>query len=88
MGWALDRQVFEWAIPYHPAAVKFFKEKGVWKDEFQKHNDRLVQRQAVLKKAWEETVKVKSGGDDFRPFWMQRRAAALKAAGFDPIWEK
>ena len=88
VGWALERQVFDWAIPYHPAAVKFFKEKGVWSDEFQKHNDRLVQRQAVLKKAWEETLKVKSGGDDFRPIWMQRRAAALKAAGFDPIWEK
>ena len=88
VGWALDRQVFDWAIPYHPAAIKFFKEKGVWNDEFQKHNDNLMRRQEVLAKAWKDTLKEKSGGDDFRAFWMQRRAAALRAAGFEPIWEK
>jgi TRAP transporter TAXI family solute receptor len=88
VGWALERQVFEWAIPYDDGAVRFFKEKGVWNDAFQKHNDQLMKRQSVLAKAWADTKKEKSGGDDFRAFWMQRRAAALRAAGFEPIWEK
>jgi ribosomal protein L20 len=47
-----------------------------------------MKRQSVLAKAWADTKKEKSGGDDFRAFWMQRRAAALRAAGFEPIWEK
>ena len=88
VGWALDRQVFDWAAPYHPAAVRYFKERGVWSDEFQKHNDRLMKRQQVLAQAWQATLKEKQGGDDFRAFWMKRRAAALRAAGFEPIWEE
>jgi hypothetical protein len=26
-------------------------------------------------------------GDAFRSAWMQKRAAALSAAGFDPLWQ-
>src|SRR5690606_4583628 len=44
-GWALDRQNLEWVIPYHEGAIKYFKDKGVWKDAHQKHNDALVKRQ-------------------------------------------
>ncbi|HKI97727.1 MAG TPA: TAXI family TRAP transporter solute-binding subunit [bacterium] len=88
IGWALDRQVFDWAIPYDAAAVRYFKERGVWNDEFQRHNDQLLKRQDVLHRAWVETLKLKSGGEDFRAFWMKRRAAALRAAGFEPIWEE
>jgi uncharacterized protein len=88
VGWALDRQVFDWAIPYDAASIKYFKEKGAWSDEYQRHNDSLLKRQDVLAKAWKETLKMKSGGDDFRDYWMKHRAAALRAAGFEPIWEK
>src|SRR3546814_10227016 len=53
-GWKLDRQIFEWAVPYHEGAIRYFKEKGVWTEAHQKHNDALVKRQAVLKAAWKE----------------------------------
>ncbi|MEL0020331.1 MAG: TAXI family TRAP transporter solute-binding subunit, partial [Rickettsiales bacterium] len=53
-GFALDKQVFDWIIPYHAGAVKFFKEKGVWNDKFEAHNNKLLERQSVLAAAWEK----------------------------------
>ena len=46
-GWALSKQVFEWAVPFHDGAVKYFKEKGVWTAKMQAHNDRLIKRQGM-----------------------------------------
>lgn len=88
VGWALDRQVFDWVVPYHPAAIKYFKERGVWKAEHQKHNDALVHRQQALAEAWKATKAQVPSGAEFKAEWMARRAAALKKAGLDPIWEK
>jgi TRAP transporter TAXI family solute receptor len=80
-GFALDQQVFDWIIPYHAGAVKFFKEKGVWNDKFEAHNNKLLERQSVLAAAWEKHK------DAPYETWMAERAKALKAAGFDAIWE-
>ncbi len=88
VGWAMDRQAFQWILPYHDGAIRYFKEIGVWKPSYQKHNDRIVKRQQVLAKAWKATKAKKSGGSDYLAFWMGQRASALKAAGFDPVWEK
>ena len=86
-GWALDRQILKWVVPYHPGAIKAFKEKGVWTDDMQAHNDKLFERQAVLKTAW-ATMKDADGGDKdaFEKKWMETRKAALTKAGFNPIW--
>ena len=81
-GFAIDRQVFDWIIPYHEGAIRYFKEIGVWNDKFQKHNDKLLERQAVLEAAWK-----KVGDDASYETWMAERAKALKAAGFAPVWE-
>lgn len=86
VGFAIDRQVFDWSIPYHEGAVRYYKEIGVWKPEHQRNNDQLLERQKVLQSAWAETKK--SGGDDFLAYWMAERAKALKAAGMDPVWEQ
>ena len=82
IGFAMDRQVFQWSVPYHAGAVKYFKEIGVWAAADEAHNQKLLERQKVLAATWK-----KSGGDDYAA-WMKARAAALKAAGFDPVWEK
>ena len=87
-GWALDKQVYDWIIPYDEGAVKYFKERGFWNDKFEANNQALLKRQSVLQKAWKATKAKKSGGDDFFPFWMKQRAAALLAAGMDPVWAK
>jgi hypothetical protein len=89
-GFALDKQNLTWVMPYHEGAIRYFKEKGVWGAQQQKHNDQLVRRQEILQKAWdraiglasEKKVKVK----DFTTHWMGIRAAALKEAGLEAYW--
>lgn len=87
-GWALERQNFTWAVPYHPGAIAYYKSIGKWSDAAQKHNDKLIERQKVLAAAWAE-AKSKPAADDaaFEKAWMAVRAEKLKAAGFDPVYQ-
>ena len=84
IGWAMDRQNFQWVVPFHEGAVRYFKSIGVWSDAADAHNIRLIQRQSVLATAWQ--AHQAEDPEDFSAKWMTRRAAALDAAGFDPIW--
>ena len=89
LGWAMERQVFDWVVPYHPAAIKYFREIGVWKPAHQKHNDELMRRQKVLADAWAATkAQATAKGDEFKKTWMKNRAAALKQAGLEAVWEE
>lgn len=86
-GWALDRQQFEWVVPYHEGAIRYFEEIGVWNADLQAHNDSLVERQRVLAAAWEEmTADAPTDEEAFAAAWMAKRAEALEAAGFDPVY--
>ena len=84
IGWAMERQNFQWVVPFHEGAVRYFKSIGVWSNADDAHNSRLIQRQNVLATAWQ--AHQAEDPDDFSAAWMVRRAAALDAAGFDPIW--
>ncbi|RVT51144.1 TAXI family TRAP transporter solute-binding subunit [Rubrivivax albus] len=86
VGWAVDRQNFAWVIPFHDGAIRYWKEKGLWKPEHQAHNDKLVQRQQVLADAW-KAVNAGSHADDkaFAQAWMKARADALTKAGMDAV---
>lgn len=87
IGWALDRQVFDWVVPYHEGAVNYWKEIGVWSDEFEAHNEELIRRQNVLAAAWAEvTAQNIRDTDQFAQSWMQIRARHMDEAGFDPVW--
>ena len=85
-GWSLQRQNFAWAIPTHEAAIKYFKERGVWTATHQKHNDALTKRQDVLAAAW-KAYGAKAPADDkeFEKGWMKARAEALTKAGMDVV---
>ncbi len=85
-GWEIGRQVFDWVIPYHDGAIKYFKEKGLWKAEHDSHNAALIKRQDVLAAAWADYKK--GAPDDAKAFakgWMKARADALTKAGMDVV---
>ncbi|WP_245730714.1 TAXI family TRAP transporter solute-binding subunit [Pseudohongiella acticola] len=87
IGWALESQVFNWVVPYHEGAVRYWREIGAWTDEYEAHNQSLIRRQAVLADAWAEVEG--EGIDDrdaFMTRWQQLRAERLQEAGFDPVW--
>lgn len=85
-GWATERQTFTWAVPYHSAAVKYWKEAGVWTDQMNEHNEALLKRQDVLAAAWATMAAKNLEGDAFKDEWMKVRGAALQAEGMNPIW--
>jgi len=87
IGWALERQVFQWVVPYHEGAVNYWRELGVWTDELEVHNQSLVQRQEVLASAWAEFSEERIPDQDaFVEAWELHRAQRLEEAGFDPVW--
>lgn len=87
IGWAMDRQLFDWVVPYHAGAVRYFREIGVWNPEREAHNQRLLERQRVLAEAWQQVVDEDISSDAaFTDAWLEARAEALRSAGFDPVW--
>ncbi|MGQ0653762.1 MAG: TAXI family TRAP transporter solute-binding subunit [Betaproteobacteria bacterium] len=87
-GLELERQNLAWALPYHEGTVRALKEAGVWKPEHEAHNQQRLKRQQTLAGAWKAYLK--SGPDDadaFKKGWAGARAAALRKAGMDPIFE-
>lgn len=88
-GLELKRQILSWALPYHEGAVRAFKESGVWNAEHEAHNEGLIKRQDILAATWNAFLKTNPPEDKqaFLKGWMAARAAALKAARLDVIFE-
>ncbi|CAN5658685.1 TAXI family TRAP transporter solute-binding subunit [soil metagenome] len=87
-GMALSLQNMTWVVPYHDGTIRAFKEKGVWTDAAQKHNDALIKRQTTMADAW-KAYAASAPSDDkaFAEGWMKARAAALAKAGMDVVFE-
>jgi len=87
-GWALENQQFEWVVPFHEGAIRYYQEVGVWTPEYQAHNDGLVERQDLLAAAWEEYSAAAQGKSeaDFQKGWQSARVEALKAGGMPVVW--
>ena len=87
-GMALSLQNMTWVVPYHDGTIRAFKEKGVWTDAAQKHNDALVKRQQAMMDAW-KAYSASAPSDDkaFTEGWMKARASALQKAGMDVVFE-
>ncbi|MDD9721550.1 TAXI family TRAP transporter solute-binding subunit [Sulfitobacter sp. PR48] len=83
-GWAMDKQDMEWVVPYHEGAIRYYTEAGVWTDAAQAHNDKLIARQAVLAKAWEETKA--ANPSDWEAAWAEARRKALADGGFEVVF--
>ena len=86
-GWHIDMQNMTWAMPYHEGAIRYWKEKGIWTDEAQAHNDKLVKRQQIIQETWAALPdKDSMAKEDLLAAWMKARSDALTAAGFDPVF--
>lgn len=85
-GWALDKQNFEWVVPYHEGAIRYYKEIGEWSEAAQEHNDRLIERQQVLAKAWNDLKAKDLSGDAWEEAWSEARREALKSGGFSVVF--
>lgn len=82
-GWAIERQNFRWAVPYHPGAIKYYAEIKKWSADDQAHNDKLLERQKLLKAAWDEVMaKTIADEGEFEKAWIAARQSKLTAAGF------
>ncbi len=72
-------------MPWHPGAIKYWKEAGVWNAAATAHNDGLLKRQGVLAAAWKKYKS--SPHSDFQGGWMKARAAGLAAAGLPVVFK-
>lgn len=86
-GWALEHQRFDWSVPFHNGAVRYFKELDMWTDEREAHNASLLQRQDVLQKAWQEIMDQNPSDADFPEAWLRVRAQRLQEAGMEVVYE-
>lgn len=86
-GWSLANQTFKWAVPYHEAAIKYWKEVGAWTADMEAHNNALIERQNVLADAWKKMSSMTVSDENFKDEWMKVRATALEAKGMNPIWK-
>ena len=88
-GWAIDRQKFDQAfVPYHPGAIRYFKEIGIWTEAAERTHQANLVRQSVLQAAWEQYLP--AAPDDYEGFeqgWLLAREAGLKAAGLITLGE-
>lgn len=88
-GWALDRQKFEQSfVPYHPGAIRYFREIGVWTEAAEELNQANLFRQQVLKQAWDDFLP--TAPEDYRAFqdaWLLARERALQAEGLITLGE-
>ena len=81
-GYQVDKQPLNFVFPYHAGSVKYFKEKGVWTADLEKHNAMLLKRQDVLADAW-KTMDMNLADDALSTAWQSARASALEAAGLE-----
>ncbi len=78
---APDRQDFRLVLPYHPGAIRYFREIGLWSEADDAHNDLLLTRQRVLAEAWKEASALDVDDDAFTEAWLNIRERHLSAAG-------
>lgn len=68
--------------PFHPGAIKYLKEKNIWKTEHDAWNNKRMHHIKRLQELWEDVVRKaeaeKIGTTKLSEFWLKQRAKALE----------
>jgi hypothetical protein len=69
-------------VPFHEGAIRYLKEKGVWRDEDQDWQDKRIARIADVRAKWN------AGLAAFGPWYEAKKAQGLaEDAAWDEFWE-
>ncbi|WP_328188128.1 TAXI family TRAP transporter solute-binding subunit [Marinobacter sp. OP 3.4] len=68
-------------VPFHPGAIRYLEEKGIWTEEHQAWNDQRLARLNALRDAWKEATTEGEGKSDeeFEEIWEAHRTQALES---------
>ena len=70
------------SLPFHRGAVRYFKEIGLWNQEFETWQRSKLEKQNRLAAAWsvfmEEAAKKSLKGEEFSNLWQKRHDEAVK----------
>lgn len=88
-GYKLEDQILEQAWPWHDGSIEYFKEKGLWTDKAQAHQEMLLKRQDVLAEAWNAMNAGEVPDDEaaFAEKWSKVRADYLRKADLPVVYE-
>jgi uncharacterized protein len=68
--------------PFHEGAIKYLKEKGVWKAQHDAWNKERISHMQKVQKAWQTTLDKAQSKElkakDFPNFWLNERKSALE----------
>ncbi|RUR35388.1 TAXI family TRAP transporter solute-binding subunit [Vreelandella populi] len=66
-------------IPFHPGAVRYMQEKGLWDEDMQAWNDARLARLEALKNAWSSLLEEEANlnGDALAERWEERRQQVI-----------
>ncbi len=70
--WSLDSVVTSpIVVPFHDGTVQYFKEQGVWTDDAQHQQDKLIAYGEKLREQWPEFLAQADTGADLKKQWLE-----------------